>query len=574
MMPADSRSKTRNPARSCSPCRPPAILRKMKIISIQPRNPRRPSSALPAAMQSADGLSTVPAKIPGAYVAVDRWRGAEALEWRSETDAEGRFSWDGWPGDRVLIGIGKDGYKSLDEVSVGPSDNEVVFTLVLRRLQGFKGTVVDSETNRPYRPSASCRASWRASRSGTSRSPRRFMTDATKSLRSWVTTNTGSGIAARGYRPRPPIFARHFGEQVFNSRLERGRWLEGTVLGLPANRWRCRGDPRERSGDPYSAGKHYEREYHPHQVTGADGRFAFSPPAEDFRIIALHDLGYGEATGDELDMRKGSRSDPGANRRGAVRRKRETQGPCADRGPPGGGAVAPCGWASRMRAVVLTHEKGHFAIERVTPGEARVHWQADSVEQSRPPDRYDLAPYVAVEPGKTAHVELVLEEALRSSVESRSRRTAVRRWGMSNGMPSLHQGSPSRLFPPDCPGKTGLLAKPLEPLGGGQGISQAAAKLRPYTQAGARPLVPCRRKHPARGPGSGSTRLPRQSPPGSKDDDGELARLTRDFTIPGRPPARRSAGPASGRCPWTGSRCSAPAIPPLASRSRPWMGSP
>ena len=67
--------------------------------------------------------------IPGAYVAVDRWRGQQVLEWRSETDAEGRFLWDGAPGDRVLIGIGKDGYKSADEVSVGPSDNEVVFTL-------------------------------------------------------------------------------------------------------------------------------------------------------------------------------------------------------------------------------------------------------------------------------------------------------------------------------------------------------------------------------------------------------------------------------------------------------------
>ena len=31
------------------------------------------------------------------------------LEWRSETDAEGRFLWDGAPGDRVLMGIGKDG---------------------------------------------------------------------------------------------------------------------------------------------------------------------------------------------------------------------------------------------------------------------------------------------------------------------------------------------------------------------------------------------------------------------------------------------------------------------------------
>src|SRR4051794_32030727 len=87
--------------------------------------------------------------------------------------------------------------------------------------------------------------------------------------------------------PLSPILPMDSGEKVFNARLERGRWLEGTVRGAS-------GEPLEGAevilvigdGIHISGGKIYQREYHPHQMTGADGRFAFSPPAEDFRIIA------------------------------------------------------------------------------------------------------------------------------------------------------------------------------------------------------------------------------------------------------------------------------------------------
>ena len=101
-------------------------------------------------MQSAAGSWTVRAsRSPGRMSRSIAGADEQVLEWRSETDAEGRFLWDGAPGDRVLIGIGKDGYKSADEVSVGPSDSEVVFTLDRGGALRIKGTVVDSETNRP-----------------------------------------------------------------------------------------------------------------------------------------------------------------------------------------------------------------------------------------------------------------------------------------------------------------------------------------------------------------------------------------------------------------------------------------
>ena len=147
-------------------------------------------------------------------------------------------------------------------------------------------------------------------------------------------------IEARGYRPAlSPIFPRDSGEQVFNARLERGRWLEGTVRGAS-------GEPLEGAevilasgqGIHISGGKIYQREYHPHQVTGADGRFAFSPPAEDFRIIALHDLGYGEATGDELEIAKGVKVRPWGRIEGSLRVGGRPKAHALDRGPSGGSA--------------------------------------------------------------------------------------------------------------------------------------------------------------------------------------------------------------------------------------------
>jgi RNA polymerase sigma factor (sigma-70 family) len=47
--------------------------------------------------------------VAGAYVGVGRWRDIQTLDWRTETDAEGRFRWDGAPGDQVLVGAGEIG---------------------------------------------------------------------------------------------------------------------------------------------------------------------------------------------------------------------------------------------------------------------------------------------------------------------------------------------------------------------------------------------------------------------------------------------------------------------------------
>ena len=50
------------------------------------------------------------------------------------------------------------------------------------------------------------------------------------------------------------------------------------------------------NGIHIDGGKTYQRRHHPHLLTGPDGLFSFSPPDGPFRIVALHDRGYAEAT--------------------------------------------------------------------------------------------------------------------------------------------------------------------------------------------------------------------------------------------------------------------------------------
>ena len=56
-----------------------------------------------------------------------------------------------------------------------------------------------------------------------------------------------------------------------------------------------------------------------------------------------------------------------------------------------------------------TDDQGHFVIERVVPGDARVHWQPSFGGERTMPDRYYQAPFRIVAPGQTVHVDVIQE---------------------------------------------------------------------------------------------------------------------------------------------------------------------
>jgi tetratricopeptide (TPR) repeat protein/protocatechuate 3,4-dioxygenase beta subunit len=81
-----------------------------------------------------------------ACVYLAEWRWPHKLDWKTETDNQGRFEWDNAPHDEVEIQIHKDGYMRVQK-SLVASDKE--HEIVLYRLLRLKGEVVDNDTSEP-----------------------------------------------------------------------------------------------------------------------------------------------------------------------------------------------------------------------------------------------------------------------------------------------------------------------------------------------------------------------------------------------------------------------------------------
>ncbi len=348
--------------------------------------------------------------IAGAIAAASEWRELQALTWRSETDADGRFLWNDAPADAVLVSASKPGY-SATYTTMKPSENEHVVKLARQLL--IRGTVTDAETGRPVGtftvvPGMGIGGDQTNWMPGFARTHHRgryeFPFDGlgVQPLR--------ARIEAEGYRAAiSPFYEINAGEQVFDARLERGEWVKGVVHGLG-------GAPLSGaeviipafSGIHIGGGMTYQRDFHRHMVTGADGGFAFPPSRDPFRVVVLHDQGYAEATcrraGDlhDVTVLPWGRIE-GTLRVGAKLLAHETIVASIDeeRTDPRG--------SIQNESRAQTDLQGRFSIERVAPGEARVGWQPRYGGARQTPDRYYQAVIRTVGPGQAIRVDLVQE---------------------------------------------------------------------------------------------------------------------------------------------------------------------
>ena len=349
--------------------------------------------------------------VAGAFVAAYYWRGHQTADWRAETDAEGRFHWDCAPSDTISLGVSKPGYDFVEQ-TFQPSDKEHVVTL--RAILRLRGTVTDAETGGPLETFTLI--------PGTEIGPNNTLwhTDFTRIHHGGAYEISfgflGSQphrvrIEARGFLPiLSPAHKNDVGDQVFDFRLRKGEWIEGMVRGPD-------GGPlagaevivATAQGISIGGGKSYQREYHPHLLTGPDGLFSFSPPAEPFRLIALHDRGYAEASARQLAEAPGLTVEPwgrieGTLRAGGKPLSHETVVAFLDEERD-----EPAQIRIQNESRAQTDEQGRFVINRVAPGEARVLWQRENRALRQTPDRYYQPVFVDVSAGQTVHMDLMIE---------------------------------------------------------------------------------------------------------------------------------------------------------------------
>ncbi len=400
--------------------------------------------------------------VPGATVAASQWRGHQTLDWRVETDAEGRFRWDDAPSDAVSLVVFKAGYDGMTRIAE-PTGQDLVLSIVPSRELRIRGTVTDAETGRPIETFTVVPGTeiggptlWTVEFAKVRHGGRYEF-----SFSEMGTQPHRARIEAMGYLPAiSPAYPHNAGEKVFDVRLVKGEWVAGVVHGT---------DGRPLAGAEVvvatapgldiDGGKSYQRIYHPHLVTGPDGRFAFSPPDGPYRIVALHELGYAEATGERLAESREMVIEPWGRVEGTLRvagqpRPNETVIASVNDEP-----IEHQGPGVHYQSRAQTDANGRFVIERVTPGDVCVQWQLRGQSAQIDQDRYYQPEFLDVRPGRTARVDLV-QEGGRPLVGRVVRPDAVgQAFGPNDGNSFLIPKRPEVPYPPDLTERREWLAR-------------------------------------------------------------------------------------------------------------------
>lgn len=344
--------------------------------------------------------------VAGAFVAVSSWRGCNTIDFRVDTDQEGRFAWDDAPTDEVLFGVGKEGYRYVREKPLRASEGEATITL-LRPLK-VSGGVVDDATGEPIAAfTVTPGIDW-----GMGRPPSWERYAARRGAEGRYEIDFGEPrdghhvkIEAEGYLPAVSrSFKDDEGEATFDARLKRGEGVSGLVVG--------------RAGNPAAGASvcliaagtsaHFQEGQPPKRrdavvtQTDQDGRFQFPSREGAFTLVAMNDDGLATLNGAELNVSDVVKLETWGRVEGVIR--------VGARLAPGetvrlfyspdmsGNAPQPY-----FSYTTTTDDDGRYVIERVPPGEVQV---AREVQRSNQTIAYTHNSRVEVKPGQTTRVDI------------------------------------------------------------------------------------------------------------------------------------------------------------------------
>ena len=349
---------------------------------------------------------------PVAGVAVSaRWEECFDLDWKAETDVQGRFLWPDAPdAGEIDFRLMKRGY-SVGNHRTAPAAAGQAELTINPELRA-RGAVLDAESKQPVRSFTAMPAThdpgyreidWQRSR-GVKGKDGRYELIVSRRDQPGVVFHVR--IEAEGYAPAlsRPIKPDE-GEVTVDFALKKAQGISGIVRlpdGTPAA-----GADVYIDGDGYtynrSTGPPPAPGYldHGHRKTGPDGRYCFPPQDEPFGILAVHDKGFGDRTREEMAQSPDLTLKPWARLEGTFR----------IRGKP---AIHQEIDVNLVRSVlpgrhrfqsyaVTTDDQGRFVIDRILDGEANWTW----LSGQRPNTTESSAgPAVDVQSGQTVHVNL------------------------------------------------------------------------------------------------------------------------------------------------------------------------
>jgi beta-lactamase regulating signal transducer with metallopeptidase domain len=368
---------------------------------------------VPAEIRMTESGSTLRVKVvdvqgkpvAGAVVVTNRWRGHRSIEFRAETDQDGRLAWRSAPRDAVRYNIGKEDYMWV-EPELTASDR--VQTVTLHAKLVISGRVTDAETGRPVSKFRVVQGRKWVRRDEIDWSENRAIEVTGDQYR--VSFDEGDAflrIDAPGYKAAVSrAFLANEGSQTFDFALHSAEGYSGLILlpdGKPAPGAEVALGTR---GNPVSirSGRLDPNWNFPKTSTGPDGRFTFPPRDDKFLLVAVGEAGYADASSDEFAKSGKLVLQPWGRIEGGVRignRFGSDQEVTFQPQRPNRTYFRSFGYTTR------TDERGRFRFDWVIPGSGRI---SRSVVTKLSGGAYQHMPcwpeFVDVKPAQTVQVTI------------------------------------------------------------------------------------------------------------------------------------------------------------------------